>query len=332
MVKPTKTRLMHDIMNYLMKYSDEQHYVTLQAIYEHVSNLYEGTELHIDRVRRIVNELVKIQLFSIEKYQESDGKPAYYRYDGRLFELYELRMLIDAVVSARFITKKEKTKIVEKLKQLTSLSLAKNLQNQIHINKNASATNEQVKYWIDTIHRAITKGKQIKFKYGRYNIELEFVLSRNGDYRVVNAYALHWDNDYYYLIATEEGYEDRMIHYRVDRMRDVTIEEKDARVDPLFNVSEYTDQLFHMYSGKRKQLKAKFKHGLINVITDRFGTNIKVEKVDDEWFLLETKAILSEGLLRWLMTWGSDVHVLAPIELVEKIKDENKRIAKLYST
>lgn len=330
MANPTKMRLMHDIIHYLTKFSDEYHSVTVQDIYSHVLELHDGADFHIDRVRRILKEMESIEAFSIVKYQEGEGKPAYYSYDGRLFELYELRILIDAVVSARFITKIEKMKIVEKLKELTSVSLAKKLENQIYINENASANNKQVRYWIDKIHRAISDGKQITFKYGRYNIDLEFVLSREGAYRIVNPYALHWDNDYYYLIATEKNHEDTIIHYRIDRMRDLAIVQNAANVNPLFNVTEYTSQLFHMYSGERKQLNAKFKHGLINVITDRFGTNIKVKRVDEAWFLLETKVILSEGLLRWMLTWGSDVQVIEPVELVQWIVDENKKIKEMY--
>src|SRR5699024_455656 len=148
----------------------------------------------------------------------------YYYFDGHKFEQQELRLMMDAVVSAQVITETEKENIIKKIKTLTSKSTAESLQNQIHINKSASSTNQEVKYHISKLHEAIHDEKIINFTYGRYDLNKEFILSKKGEARKLKPYALHWNNDHYYLIGMND--EDHIIHLRVDRLKSVEITEE----------------------------------------------------------------------------------------------------------
>ncbi|QGS68317.1 WYL domain-containing protein [Oceanobacillus sp. 143] len=142
----------------------------------------------------------------------------------------------------------------------------------------------------------------IQFKYGRYNVQKEFTLSHNGLTRELHPYALVWNNDYYYLIGKYVGKED-MVHLRVDRMVDVNMTDQPFKVDEHFDTSEYMNRLFHMYSGAEKDLKVRMNNSLINVMIDRFGEDVYIEEDGANAFILRTKAIISDGLVKWLLTW-----------------------------
>ena len=102
-------------------------------------------------------------------------------------------------------------------------------------------------------------------------------------------------------------------------------------MDEHFDISEYMKRLFHMYSGDEKDLKVRMSNGLINVMIDRFGEDVYIEEDGADAFLLRTKAIISDGLVKWLLTWGSDAKVIDPPELVQMMKEECEKLYKMYN-
>lgn len=330
MRKLKKTERILGLINVLKKFTDEENELKIREIMEHLQEEFgEDFEIHEMSVSRDLKELQQSRYIDLIVNSDGEGKPKYYSYKNRLFEIQELRLLMDAISSARFITKSEKEKMIAKIKQLTSIPLANNLVNEIYIDDYAIDEAKTVKYRIFSLHNAIQEKKVIRFIYGRYNIDKEFVLSNDGKPRVLHPYALIWKNDYYYLIGKYEK-EGEMVHFRVDRMVDVEVTDETFELDPDFEISSYVRQLFHMFAGVEKTLKVRFHNRLINVIIDRFGKNISVKKDGEDFFIIETKAMISDGLVSWLLTWGNNAQVIAPPELVEKLKDESKKIYDLY--
>lgn len=268
-------------------------------------------------------------MYIIDNVIENNKK--IYSYQNRLFELYELRMLIDAVSSARFITEEETKKIVEKIKKLTSNDLAKKLQNQIHLDNRVKVENTKIRYYIDQIHTAISEQNKIRFQYGKYNVNKEFVLNRVGQFYPVEPIALIWLNDYYYLIGKYNSTEE-IRHYRIDRMRNLSITDNRFKIDFQFNINEYINKTFNMYSGEKEELiEIQFDNHLINVIIDKFTKDVMIRKVDDNHFSIKTKAVISEGLIRWILTWGSDAKVTSPKNLIEEVREETKKMYQVYN-
>ncbi|WLD94265.1 YafY family protein [Alkalihalobacillus sp. AL-G] len=262
---------------------------------------------------------------------ENEGKygKKFYSHQERLFELYELRMLIDAVVSARFITKKESRQLIEKIKKLTSTGLSKKLQNQIYLDETIKTPSTNVRFTIDCIHVAISENRKINYQYGKYNVDKEFKLNREGELYSVKPYALIWNNDYYYLIGEYEKL-GQIRHYRIDRMRSVTVQDEQFKRNP-FNVAEYVNKTFNMYSGEEQPIEIQIDNSLINVMIDRFGRNVDIRKVDDNSFILKTNASVSDGLVGWLLMWGGQAKVLKPGTLVQKLKEESQKLYKQYN-
>lgn len=323
-----KTERVLATMHVLEKYSDEDHGLMINEIIDYLTDIFPHIDFYRDAIRNDLRDIKKSRFFDLIESGKV-GMPSKYSYVGRPFEIHELRILVDAVVSARFITKNEKNRIVNKLKNLTSVHLAESLQNQLYINQSASTDNTQMHLFIDKIHRALQENKQLQFKYGRYNVKKEFVLSRQGELRTFNPYVLYWNNDYYYLIGVEDEKPEKFFHLRVDRMRDVELVNKSFKKED-FDVPTYLDRLFHMYTGKEVFLKVEFHEHLINVIIDRFGKDVEIEETGNNTFILRTKAIMGEGLVRWMLTWGSDAKVYDPPELIEALQKESEKMYEIY--
>ncbi|MFD1019767.1 helix-turn-helix transcriptional regulator [Thalassobacillus hwangdonensis] len=314
----------------LEKYTDEENELALAEI---IDLLNEEFDQSYDFSKRLIKEDLATfedsEVIDLIVNQEMNGKPKYYSFQNRLFEIQELRLLSDAVVSARFITMKEKERLIEKIKQLTSEPLAAKLENQIHINETAHSQSDKVKYVIYNLHNAINDAKTIRFQYGRYNMKKEFVLSREGKTYTLHPYALVWNRDYYYLIGWSPEFEE-LRHYRVDRLVKVQVLDDPFKQKEDFDVTQYTHHLFNMFTGEEKWIEIKFADELINVIIDRFGEKVPIKEGKDGRFTLKTKAVISTGLVGWLLTWGSNAEVIGPLELKEKMKQEAEKLYKLY--
>jgi predicted DNA-binding transcriptional regulator YafY len=317
------------LMEILKKYTDFDNQLTVQDIVELFVDDY-GFEVNPNGLKNDLRELKEIDAFAVITNQEVNGLPIYYSYQNRHFEIHELRLMIDAISSAKFITMTDTEKIIEKLKKLTSMYLAKQLENRIALAEHSKSENYQVKYIITDLHEAVSTHNIVEFQYGRYNVKKEFVLSNEGKVYRIKPYGLVWNNDYYYLIG-EYIPKQEIRHYRIDRIyKGITKTEDTFHPDPNFNMTQYTEKLFHMYAGEETTIEMEFSTGLINVVIDRFGRKAEIRPIDESRFKLFTNGVISEGLVRWILTWGSDAKVLYPPKLVEQLKIVTEKLYNVY--
>lgn len=311
------------------KYTDEHHELTLDELIEKLSLEYGATvSVSKKSIKEDINRLMEHGMGIIEN-QEGEGLPKYYSYQHRKFELYELRMLMDAVSSAHFISLPETKQLIEKIKTLTSHHEAKKLQSELFLDPSKKSENERMRFTIDQLHTAISERSFVTFQYGRYDVNKKFQLSRRGEPFLVQPLKLVWQNAYYYLI----GYlmpEKELRHYRLDRMRNLR-QTNETYPAETFDLTNYLRKTFMMYSGEEDKIEIQFHNNLINVMIDHFGRDVDIRKVDDEHFVVKTKAHISDGLVKWILTWGAEAKVLAPPQLVEKVKEEVKQLQSLYS-
>jgi predicted DNA-binding transcriptional regulator YafY len=317
------------LMEILKKYTDFDNQLTVQEIVELFEDDY-GLEVNPNGIKNDLRELKEIDAFAVITNQKANGLPIYYSYQNRPFEFHELRLMIDAISSAKFISMAETEKIIDRLKKLTSMYLAKQLENRIALTEHTKSENHQIKYIITDLHEAVFTQSIVEFQYGRYNVKKEFVLSNEGKVYRIKPYGLVWNNDFYYLIG-EYIQKKEIRHYRIDRIyKGITKTEDTFHPDSNFNMTQYTEKLFHMYAGEEATIEMEFSTGLINVVIDRFGRKADIRPIDESKFKLFTKGIISEGLIRWILTWGSDVKVLYPLKLVEQLKMETEKLYNIY--
>lgn len=253
----------------------------------------------------------------------------------RKFDLAEVRLLIDAVSSAGFITPKKTAVLVEKLEGLLSLNQAKALKFQVYCSGENKCDNEEIYYIINGLDEAISTKKQVKFVYKRRNIDKEQKKSYTTKTFVVSPYALIWKDDHYYLVCNNKKY-DNLINLRLDRMKKIEILEEPQR--PVSEVSEYdvfdpadySSKMFNMFSGKTDEVTLLCSLEIREEIMDRFGNKIPLRAYDINHFETTIHAAVSDGLVSWIMQYGSDIKVLEPKYLADMVAEKAKRIANLY--
>lgn len=255
---------------------------------------------------------------------------------GRKFELPEVRLLIDAVSSAGFITPKKTESLVEKLESLVSVNQAGALVSQVYLDNNIKCNNEEIYYIIDTLHEAISNRHKVKFVYTNRKIDVKNKKAYTEKSFKVSPYALLWKEDHYYLVCNNEKY-DNVMNLRLDRMKKV--EELDSPSRPMnevceykdsFDVADYSNKMFNMFSGTLEKVRLLCSLDIMEQIVDRFGPKTPLTAYDSTHFETTLDAVVSEGMISWLMNFGDKIKVLEPESLAESVRDRAIKIAKVY--
>ena len=324
-----KQKLMY-ILDILNMETDEDHMLTMPEIKERLA--VKGIEAERKSITRDINLLIDLG-YDISTFEEN--RKGYYMRE-RTFEECELRILIDAVLSSKCITKKKSGELVKKLETLGSRHMADKFWSQICLDERIKCTNEEIYYNIDKINRSISKNSKITFKYYSYDVNKGFVACKEGKNYEINPYALVWHEDFYYLIGMHDKYND-FTHYRVDKMKDIIItkeKRKDISYIPEhrngFDTAHYMKGVFKMFTGEKDKVEIKFSNSLINAAIDRFGENVTMRKVDDTHFVLATDAYAGEGFVSWIMQFGGKAEVLYPGKLREDIKAKVNELKGIY--
>lgn len=315
------------LKNIMFKETDDQNELSMKEIIDQLKLKFTNQESFDPRTIKRDLETLDHGGFEVITNKGKYGK-VLYSHQHRLFETYQLRLLIDAVLSARFITETDKRRLIQKIKALTSRHIAKTLPDPLIFSPPTNIDYHLIKLNIDRTHQAISSKRVLAYQYGKYNLEKEFVFNRDGDFYKVEPYALIWQNDFYYLIGKFQK-TGEFRHYRLDRIRNIQVTDETYRRENL-DITKYIDHTFHMFAGEDHWIKIQFQQQLINVILDRFGLDADIRKVDEEHLLLTTKAKISPGLVSWILRWGHKAKVLSPDLLVEKVKEEVALLHELY--
>ena len=256
---------------------------------------------------------------------------------SRIFEPAELRLLIDAVQAAFFISKKKSRNLIKKLNTLASENQASALESCLYSDNKVKCLNEDIYFTIDVISEAINLGKQITFHYIKRKVTLKMAARNENKQFTVSPYALIWCADRYYLVCNHSKY-DNLMHVRLDRIVKVNITDKPVRsfeevsdYRGKFNCADYTSKLFNMFSGENDIIELRCSNTILQDILDRFGNDVPLKADGDDHFLVRQEAALSQGLVSWIMQYGEMIRVIEPRRLVESLKNKAESILDLYS-
>lgn len=205
------------LMEIFKRYTDENHQLSIKELVDRLRIEMPGCTADSKAVKRYIHTLQEFG-FDIIENEDKYGKK-YYSYQERLFETYQLRLLVDPILSARFITPEEKNNIIKNVKKLTSNHIAKTLPDPIIYQQSINHDYQLIKLHIDQIHQAISQSKMITFQYGDFDLNKKFRLRHGGEFYQVKPYALIWESDFYYLIGEDIKYDekDNPRNYRLDR-------------------------------------------------------------------------------------------------------------------
>lgn len=253
----------------------------------------------------------------------------------RDFEIPEIYLLSDAVQAASFISRKKTHELIEKLERMLSRSQAKSVSRSVYIENRNKCSNEEIFYNIDAATRAIEEGKKLSLKYCRREI-LDGRLSVGEKKLTVSPYGLLWSGNHYYLVCNNEKY-DNLMHLRLDRMKRVTVTSEPARhfsqvseYNNYFDIADYAQKSFNMFGGELKSLTLRCDNALLEQIIDRFTDKISIREEGENRFSFTSKALISEGLIDWIMQFGDGVEVVAPTDLREMVKSKAQKIVEKY--
>jgi predicted DNA-binding transcriptional regulator YafY len=282
--------------------------------------------LEVER-RSIYRSIEELEQFGVDIIHEDQKNQGFYL-ASREFELPEVKLLMDAVQAARFITPGKSRKLMQKIAGLASGPQREALMDNVFVEDRAKCLNEQVYYHIDAITRAIREGRMIGFHYSEYNLRKHLVNRRGGEEYEASPYALTWSQDAYYLISRVSEHPG-FTHFRVDRMKDVRVLDKqligynDFYNDEKLNIGDYCKRAFSMFSGPLTEVTIRFADNLITPVLDKLGTDVRIVPDDQNpgHFLLRTELVVSAGLTAWLAHFGNGAEVVAPDSAREKVRD-----------
>lgn len=294
----------------LTEQTDEKHTISMPEL------IAKLEEYGISAARKALYEDIDaLRAFGLD-IVSGRGSNSGYAVVGREFELPELKLLADAVCSARFLTEHKAQRLVEKLGKLASVHEASQLRRQVYIAGRTKEKNERIYITVDAIQRAISERKQISFRYFRYDLRKHKVYREST--RTCTPIALLWSEERYYLVANYLKYPDKLTNFRVDRMeRTEVLDEPAILPEEPFDPEEYQNATFSMFSGKTSIVKLRLHNDLVNPVIDRFGKDIVIHPDGEAHFIVSipVKAEQPQPFFGWLFQFGTQAEILEPDEL-----------------
>lgn len=313
------------ILEIMFAETDETHGITVNELISRLDEYGIASER-----KSIYNDFETLSElgFSISQLQT---RPPRYKLDYKIFELWELKMLVDAVQSSKFITAGKSREIIEKLGIFAGSHQKRELSRQVYVEDRLKTDNKSSIYSIDAIHNAINHRRKLTFKYFDYNYKKERVFRHDGAVYTVDPCALMWDDEKYYLVAYDEC-AGKIKNFRVDKMQGVfCTEERRLAIEEIerFDPSLYGQRIFGMYGGREDIVTIECRESLAGVMIDRFGHDLLFTKTDFG-FKFTLRVMVSPTFFGWLLGFGADIRILSPEPVREELLSRIKDIEKLY--
>ena len=314
------------ILRILMDNTDEAHPLTMAQLLQ----MLEAEGIHAER-KSVYDDLNALRTFGVDIETTRDRATGYY-IGEREFEMPELKLLVDAVQSSKFITSRNSMQLIRKIERLAGRHAASLLQRQVFVQNRIKTMNESIYYNVDFIHSAISENRQISFQYFNWNVQGERVLRRNGAAYAASPWALTWDDENYYMVAYDAEL-NGIKHYRVDKMLHIrTLDAARLGEDAFrqFDTAIYSKKIFGMYGGEEKNVTLRCDASLAGVIIDRFGKDT-VRVADGDHFTVTVRVFESPTFLSWVMGFGEKMEVTQPLSTREALRRQAMAVLSQYS-
>lgn len=311
---PNKIKLLK-LLEILRQETDEAHPLTTKELTERL----EKAGIGCDR-RTLSNDIAVLNANGYEVMSEMVGHDKGYYVEDRNLSLPELKILIDAVQAAAFITDKKTNELIGKIASMGGSHRAELLTQNLVCFNTRKHSNESIYYNVGFLETALQQGKKVSFFYFDLNENGEKQYRRNRERYLVSPSALIYNEDNYYLMTWSEEH-NGITNYRVDRMADVNIEDEpacNAADIRATEVADYTEQAFKMYTGEECTATLQFDDSLIGVVYDKFGEDTVMTRIDENNITAEVTIQVSPTFWGWLLQFPEKMKILAPKELIRQ--------------
>lgn len=296
------------LRQFLLENTDEAHPVTIPQMIEYLAQ----HDIAAER-KSIYDDLDGLRStgLDIEYRKAQDGG---YYIANRQFQLPELKLLVDAVQSSKFLSLRKSNELIAKLEKLASRHEAQALRRQVYVAHRIKNMNESIYYNVDALHSAIAAGSQITFRYFDWDMTGKKKYRHEGKRYHISPWALLWDDENYYLVGYDAKYAERR-HYRVDKMEAISQTGEERQGKELFagfDPAAYSRKVFGMYSGEPQQVTLRFESSMANIVFDRFGRDMILTPDCEGGFTVTVEVVPSPQFFAWLTGLGTPVRILSP--------------------
>ncbi len=298
----------------LYEMTDEDHYLTTAQLIQILEEKY-GIKSHRQTIKAEI-ELLKQFGLEIEEVKSTQNR---YNLYGRTFDAPELKLLIDAVESSKFITSSKSKELVQKIGTLASDHIAASLTRNVSCEGRIKPGNEKIYHIVDAINEAINKKKKISFQYFQYNVRKEQKLKHNGEPYVITPLHLVWNGDYYYMVGVYD-YKQRIGNFRVDRIAKcpVILKEEGTPAPQDFDIDDYINTTFRMFNSEHAEVELICDNEVMDSIIDKFGADVTTYANDMTSFRAVVNVAVNHVFYSWVFGFGGKVKIKGPENIRKK--------------
>ena len=305
------------ILEVLRTETDENHPITIVEI---LSLLKERWNLDAYRitVQKDIAALIEAG-YPIESVRSTQNR---YYVTSRLFELPELKLLIDAVESGKFISEKKSCELTEKLTALAVRSERDSLKRNISISDRIKTGSEHLYYIMDALNDAINRKQKVRFLYFEYYAGKKKKLKNEGEPYFLSPYTLTWNGDFYYVVGWSDKHR-KIATFRVDRIYKVPeiLPEKAVPKPKEYSIGDFAEKAFQLFDKEHATVTLLCENGAMNTVIDHFGTKIRTEQVDEDHFLFQAEVSVSPVFFAWVFEFGGMIQIVGPQEVKEEFRN-----------
>ncbi len=339
------------ILQALLRESDDNHFLTAETIVDYLKD--KGVDTERKAIYRDIQEInIAMVMFkedvdydeAVKMLEEDEelktivNKKKHGFYVARRDISFEdARLLAECVYSSKFIPKGREGLLLDSIGSLLSDDQRDKIKHDVETIDRVRTNNKSMFSIIDTISEAIERNLKIKFKYMKYSTEgtKELIAKRNGSFYIVSPFKLLVNEGSYYLLSYDDKYK-KMMTYRLDRMNNVSILEYCEREgkDEFYKVDlkSYTKRVFSMYAGTPTRVTIRFTNNMVNTVIDRFGSDVRMTKVDENHFSISEIVELSPPFYAWLFTFGKAAKILSPDSVIGEYNKKLSAVKEMYES
>ena len=304
------------IFKYLWDHTDEEHPATTADIIQYLASIGISTTR-----KTVAEDAAELQNSGFDVICNRSRQNEFF-IGSRHLELAELKLLVDAVRAAKFISPKKSKELIGKVTELARPYQSDALKRSLFVDGKVKTSNESVYYAVDTLHEAIQKQKTVAFRYIEYTPQKKKAYKHGGQVYLLSPYDMVWCNDAYYVCGFSERH-GKVVTFRIDRMHRPALSEQPYHPKPEgYNISEYCRQVFSMYDGARCTVKLKCENDLMDDIIDRFGEQVQTAIFDSDHFTATVEVSVSPTFYAWIFTYGGQIEILSPVSVKQEYAEQ----------
>lgn len=314
-VKQDKKGRLLALRDYLYKYTDEQHPVSTQDLIDEMTRQgYPGNR------KTIKDDMDVLNKFGMDIITNVSRGNSFYM-ASREFEIPELKLLVDAVSSSRFISAARSEQLIGKLTAMASEHEKQQITPRIFTGDRIKANNPHLYYVVDMLIQAVQNKKKVRFQYGDFDADKHKVLRNDGEIYINSPYGCLWNDDFYYLVGFSEKRE-KVVTFRVDRIVDLETMDEDIVPEPAdFDMSDYAKIVIEMFDGEPQEVELLCDNELMKSVIDKFGENIKTERVSDEQFKAIVEVSASKTFYAWCFRFAGQMKIVSPDRVCKEYRE-----------